>query len=77
LDADGNLSEHWAEYLRKLMHIAHKIHRISDEELEQGLNETLMDPGSEGAAADGKATPPGAESLPEEIPPPPDADPGP
>lgn len=39
--SDGTLSEKWSEYLHKLMHIARKIHRINDEELERGLEETV------------------------------------
>ncbi len=38
---DGSLSERWANYLKKLMTIAHKIGRISDEELEAGLAEEV------------------------------------
>jgi membrane peptidoglycan carboxypeptidase len=38
---DGDLSPRWAEYLRKLMHIAHKIRRIDDEDLAAGLSESL------------------------------------
>jgi len=38
---DGELSPRWAEYLRRLMHIAHKIHRIDDEDLADGLGEVL------------------------------------
>jgi hypothetical protein len=38
---DGRVSEKWMSYLRKLMHIARKIQRISDEELEEGLAEEV------------------------------------
>lgn len=38
----GLLKPAWAEYLRKLMKIAHKIHRIDDRELEIGLEETVQ-----------------------------------
>jgi membrane peptidoglycan carboxypeptidase len=34
---DGRVSERWTEYLQRLMHIAHKIHRITDDELEEAL----------------------------------------
>jgi len=40
--ADGTLKRRWAEHLQYLMRIAHKIHRISDEELEAGLIERIM-----------------------------------
>lgn len=39
--ADGRVSEKWSSYLRKLMQIAHKIRRISDEELELGQTEQV------------------------------------
>jgi hypothetical protein len=38
---DGSLSPRWAAYLRKLMGIAHKFERITDEELEAGLREEV------------------------------------
>jgi membrane peptidoglycan carboxypeptidase len=38
---DGSLGERWAEYLRHLMEIAHKIHRIDDRELAVALAETV------------------------------------
>jgi membrane peptidoglycan carboxypeptidase len=38
---DGRVSEGWSEYLRKLMHVARKIGRISQEELERGLLEQV------------------------------------
>lgn len=37
----GALDERWTKHLRYLMRIAHKIHRISDDELEAGLSEQL------------------------------------
>ena len=40
-DRSGNVTEKWHAYLHKLMHIAHKIHRVSDEELEAGLEEVV------------------------------------
>jgi membrane peptidoglycan carboxypeptidase len=40
-DAEGAVSERWSEYLRHLMRIAHKIRRLSDEELETGLQEKV------------------------------------
>jgi hypothetical protein len=39
---DGALRLRWAERLQYLMKVAHKIHRISDEELEAGLGEHLV-----------------------------------
>jgi membrane peptidoglycan carboxypeptidase len=38
---DGTLSDSWAEYLKHLMQIAHKIHRVTDAELAAGLEETV------------------------------------
>lgn len=38
---DGQVSAGWMNYLRKLMHIAHKIRRISDEELADALLEQV------------------------------------
>jgi monofunctional biosynthetic peptidoglycan transglycosylase len=40
-EPDGRLSAHWAEYIRKLMRIAHSVHRIGDDELAAGLAEEL------------------------------------
>lgn len=39
---DGSLRKHRAAHLKQLMRIAHKIHRITDEELDEGLNEQLL-----------------------------------
>ena len=36
------LKPRWAKHLQYLMRVAHKIHRISDEELEAGSKEQLM-----------------------------------
>ncbi|WP_437817973.1 biosynthetic peptidoglycan transglycosylase [Sorangium sp. So ce1078] len=41
-DASGEVTPAWSGYLRKLMQIAHRRHRISDEELEKGLQETVV-----------------------------------
>jgi monofunctional biosynthetic peptidoglycan transglycosylase len=41
LDREGRLTERWAAYLRQLMHVARKIHRIDDTELEAGLEEEV------------------------------------
>ncbi|WP_437561986.1 biosynthetic peptidoglycan transglycosylase [Sorangium sp. So ce542] len=41
-DASGEVTPAWSEYLRKLMQIAHRRNRISDEELEKGLQETVV-----------------------------------
>jgi hypothetical protein len=38
---DGNVTERWAEYLKKLMRIGKKVDRITDEELEAGLAEQV------------------------------------
>jgi len=38
---DGKLNQGWLSYLHKLMHIAHKIKRIDDAELEAGLAEQI------------------------------------
>ncbi|WP_438019701.1 biosynthetic peptidoglycan transglycosylase [Sorangium sp. So ce315] len=38
----GEVTPAWSGYLRKLMQIAHKRQRISDEELEKGLQETVV-----------------------------------
>jgi hypothetical protein len=40
--ADGTLKPRWAKHLQYIMRVAHKIHRISDEELEAGTNEQLV-----------------------------------
>jgi hypothetical protein len=39
---DGTLKPRWAKHLQYIMRVAHKIHRISDEELEAGTAEQLM-----------------------------------
>jgi penicillin-binding protein 1A len=39
--ADGHVTPGWSAYLQKLMHIAHRIHRISDAELADGLQEQV------------------------------------
>jgi membrane peptidoglycan carboxypeptidase len=39
--ADGRLKPQWQSYLRRLMHIAHKIKRIDDAELEAALAEEI------------------------------------
>jgi membrane peptidoglycan carboxypeptidase len=38
---DGRLNASWLGYLHRLMHIAHKIKRIDDAELEAGLAEEV------------------------------------
>ena len=38
---DGTLKPRWAKHLQYLMRVAHKIKRISDEELEAGMKEQL------------------------------------
>ncbi|HTN82549.1 MAG TPA: biosynthetic peptidoglycan transglycosylase [Sorangium sp.] len=41
-DVNGEVTPAWSGYLRKLMQIAHRRQRISDEELEKGLQETVV-----------------------------------
>jgi hypothetical protein len=62
---DGTLTPKWAAYMQKLMHIAHKIKRIDDQELEQGLKEIVR-------VGLGRPLPP----LPDQAPPPLGAEPG-
>ncbi|HEX6273336.1 MAG TPA: biosynthetic peptidoglycan transglycosylase [Polyangiaceae bacterium] len=38
---DGAVTERWSEYLRKLMRIARRVERITDDELETGLAEQI------------------------------------
>jgi hypothetical protein len=38
---NGKLNASWLNYLHRLMHIAHKIKRIDDAELEAGLEEEI------------------------------------
>jgi monofunctional biosynthetic peptidoglycan transglycosylase len=40
-DRDGQVSAAWTAYLRKLMYIAYKLHRINDQELADGLLEQV------------------------------------
>jgi membrane peptidoglycan carboxypeptidase len=40
--ADGHVSEGWMGYLRKLMRIAWKIGRVTEEEYQQALEESLQ-----------------------------------
>ena len=37
----GEVTERWSEYLRKLMRIARKVERITDDELAAGLEEAV------------------------------------
>ena len=39
--ADGQVTPRWSDYLRRLMQIAYKIRRITDEELQDGLREQV------------------------------------
>ncbi|WP_437736716.1 transglycosylase domain-containing protein [Sorangium sp. So ce1335] len=41
-DPSGEVTPAWTGYLRKLMQIAHRRQRITDEELEKGLQETVV-----------------------------------
>jgi membrane peptidoglycan carboxypeptidase len=63
---DGKLNASWANYLRRLMQIAHKIKRIDDVELQAALEEEIAFrvPGA-GAAL---AVPEGASELPDQAP---------
>ena len=69
---DGTVTERWSEYLRKLMRIAHKVERITEEELEAGLIEQVgfrqggapQAPVADAAHGDAAAPePPDAETL--------------
>jgi monofunctional biosynthetic peptidoglycan transglycosylase len=40
-DTDGRVTARWSAYLQKLMHIARKVKRIDDAELEAGLSEEV------------------------------------
>jgi membrane peptidoglycan carboxypeptidase len=57
--AEGQVTPGWMGYLRKLMRIAVKIHRITDEELEDALREqvTFKVPYSPRLPADGEEAP--------------------
>ncbi len=53
-EPDGRLSPRWAEYIKKLMRIARSVDRITDAELEAGLEEELaFKKASGGAGAHG------------------------
>jgi hypothetical protein len=58
--ADGQLNPGWADYLRRLMQLALKIKRISQEELDEGLRETLVfgQPYASPVPFEGEAPPP-------------------
>ncbi len=45
-DKQGHLSPYWSSSLKRLMTIAHQRHRLTDEELERGLNEEVRFGGS-------------------------------
>lgn len=40
-EPDGRITKRWADYLKKLMNIAHSVDRITDEELAAGLEEEI------------------------------------
>ena len=40
--AGGQVIPGWTNYLRKLMQIAHDRHNLTDEELDEGLRETIV-----------------------------------
>jgi membrane peptidoglycan carboxypeptidase len=67
---EGAVTERWSEYLRKLMRIARKVERITDEELEAGLAEAVAfrqssatPPSHEAAHAESAPPEAGSESL--------------
>jgi membrane peptidoglycan carboxypeptidase len=67
---EGAVTERWSEYLQKLMRIARKVERITDEELEAGLAEAVAfrqssaaPPSHEAEHADAEAPEAGSESL--------------
>jgi hypothetical protein len=55
--ADGALSPGWTDYLHHLMEIAHKLHKLDDRELAQGLAESLRfgQPSAGATGAEGEA----------------------
>lgn len=64
--ADGAVTPGWSDYLRKLMRIASKIHRVSESELEEALGEqvTFKKPTSPRVDAEGKPEGPEPEGPP-------------
>lgn len=62
--ADGAVTPGWSNYLRKLMRIAAKIHRISEGELEDALAEqvTFKKPNSPRIGVDGELIPEGVDA---------------
>jgi monofunctional biosynthetic peptidoglycan transglycosylase len=66
---DGKLKPQWQSYLRRLMHIAHKIKRIDESELQAALEEEIAFRVPASAETSG-ATAPGEQELPEERGPP-------
>ena len=66
---DGKLNASWLSYLRRLMHIAHKIKRIDDGELQAALEEEIAFR-VPGAAAQPANLAPEAEQAPPDQPPP-------
>jgi hypothetical protein len=64
---DGKLKPQWLSYLHRLMHIAHKIKRIDDSELQAALEEEIA---FRVPAAEAATLAPGGEEPPEERSPP-------
>ena len=66
--AGGAVSAGYSGILRRLMHNAHKSKRLSDEELEEGLRETVIlgSPSPARAPKDASDEPPGAGGAPPE-----------
>jgi membrane peptidoglycan carboxypeptidase len=58
---DGKVSPGWTKYLQRLMHIAKKIGRISDEQLATGLSEQVAF-----RVADAGGVPPASDAFPDE-----------
>lgn len=56
--ADGAVGPGWSNYLRKLMRIAAKIHRVSESELEEALGEQVWFKRSSSPRAEGDAVEP-------------------
>jgi membrane peptidoglycan carboxypeptidase len=67
---DGSVRKGWADYLKKLMHIARSVDRITDEELAAGLEEEIAfrRPGAGSVEAGADAETPLDEPIPEGVP---------
>jgi len=56
-EPDGRISPRWGEYIKKLMHIARDVKRITDDELAAGLEEELAFRKGSGASRRGGTEP--------------------